>query len=142
MQVIEQSGVRIGRKRIDVIPKEATIRPLRDQIVVKPLPWEPSPYLKSLGMEIVWHGGVLRGQVLAVGPGIRRNIHRHGVKDGKPFHTVHESKHLTPCDVKVNDIVELGGLEVHGYDHWLTVQWGNDKVIIASERDVTGVVGD
>ncbi len=140
MQVMEQSGVRLGRKRVDFIPADCHIRPLRDQIIVKPLPWEPSPTLKKLGIEIVWKGGVLRGEVLAVGPGIYHNIHRKGKKDGKDFHTVHESRYLTPTDVKVGDIVELGGLEVHGYDHWLTIQWGDQLCIVASERDVTGVV--
>jgi co-chaperonin GroES (HSP10) len=134
MNVLEQSGVRIGRKRVDIIPEEATIRPLRDKIVVKPLPWEPSPYLKSIGAEIVWRGGVLRGEVLAVGPGT------HWTKTNKERTKAWQEKRLTPTDVKVGDIVELGGLEIRGYDHWLTVQWGNDTVIIASEQDVTGVV--
>jgi len=132
--MIEQSGIRISRKRVDFIPKDAIIRPLRDQIIVKPLPWEPSPYLKSMGVEIVWQGGILRGEVLALGPGIYRKC--YNADRSKTW----DEKHLTPTDVKVGDIVELGGLEVHGYDHWLTLQWGDQKVILASERDVVGVL--
>jgi co-chaperonin GroES (HSP10) len=134
MQVVEKSGIRIGRKRLDYIPAEANIRPLRDKIVVKPLPWEPSPYLKSIGAEIVWQGGVLRGTVLAVGPGT------YWTKTNKDRNKAWQEKQLTRTEVKVGDVVELGGLELRGYDHWLTVQWGSDKVIIASEQDVTGVL--
>jgi co-chaperonin GroES (HSP10) len=133
--IVEQSGVRIGRQRVDIISGDARIRPLRDQIVVKPLPWEPSPYLKSIGAEIVWKGGVLRGEVLAVGPG------HYQKQYNKDRSKCWDSKQFTPCDVKVGDTVELGGLEIHGYDHWLTIQWGSDKVIVASERDVTGILG-
>lgn len=135
MQVLEQSGVRIGRKRVDFVPASATIRPLRDQIVVEPLPWEPSPILKKLGVEVVWQGGVLRGKVLAVGPG------HYPKQYNKDRSKCWDSKSFRPCDVKVGDIVELGGLEIHGYDHWLHIQWGDRKCIIAREADVTGVVG-
>lgn len=134
MQVLEKSGVNIGRKRIDFIPATQNIRPLRNQIVVKPLPWEPSPTLKALGVEVIWQGGVLRGEVLAVGPGCYPKLYN------KDRSKCWDSKTFRPCDVKAGDIVELGGLEIHGYQHWLTVQWGNDKVIIASEQDVTGIV--
>lgn len=132
--LMEVSGIRLGRKRVDFIPATENIRPLRDQIVVRPLPWEPSPYLKSKGMEIVWQGGVLRGEVLAVGPG------HYPKQYNKDRSKCWDSKAFLPTDTKVGDIVELGGLEIHGYDHWLHVQWGDQKVIIASERDVTGVV--
>lgn len=131
---MEQSGVSLNRKRIDRIPADENIRPMRDQIVVKPLPWEPSPYLKSLGVEIVWKGGVLRGEILAVGPG------HYQKQYNKDRSKTWDSKQFTPCDVKVGDIVELGGLEIRGYEHWLKVQWGSEIVIIASERDVTGIV--
>jgi len=132
--VLQQSGIRLRRKRVDVILATETIRPLRDQIVVKPLPWEPSPYLKSKGVEIVWQGGVLRGEVLAVGPG------HYPKQYNKDRSKCWDSKTFQPTDIKVGDIVELGGLEIHGYDHWLHIQWGTDTVIIAREADVTGIV--
>lgn len=129
---LEQSGVRISPKRIEIIDAHETIRPLRDQIVVKPLPWEPSPYLKSKGIEIVWHGKALRGEVLAVGPGC------YPKQYSKDRSKSWDSKIFRPCDVKVGDIVELGGLEIKGYD-FPEVRWGSQSVIVCREADVTGV---
>jgi co-chaperonin GroES (HSP10) len=133
MTVIEQSGVRIGRKRVDIIPKDATIRPLRDQIVIKPLKWEPSPILAKLGVEIVYQGKTLRGEVLAVGPG------HYAKQYNKDRSKSWDSKQFTPCDVKVGDIVELGGLEIRGYafDELL---WGDQPIVVCREADVTGVI--
>lgn len=124
---MEVSGVRISRKVADIIPATERIRPLRDQIVLKPLEWEPSKVIK-----VVYGGKTLRGEVLAVGPGVYpKQYNRDRSKSW-------ESKQFRKCDVKVGDIVELGGLEIHGYD-FPTVQWGNDTVVIVREADVTGV---
>lgn len=128
MQMLEQSGVRLGRKRLDIIPKESTIRPLRDQIVVKPLSWVPSAII-----EVVYTGKTLRGEVLAVGPGCYPKQYS---KDRKKSW---DSKAFLPVDVKVGDVVELGGLELRGYqfDEFL---WGDQHIVICREADVTGVV--
>lgn len=133
MNILEQSGVRIGRKRVDIIPKDQNIRPLRDQIVVKPLNWEPSPILKQLGVEIIWQGKTLRGEVLAVGPG-------HYPKQYSKDRTKSwDSKTFVPTEVKAGDVVELGGLEIKGYafDELL---WGDQPIVVCREADVTGVV--
>jgi co-chaperonin GroES (HSP10) len=128
MNVIEQSGIRLDRKRVDIIPKEATIRPLRDQIVIKPLPWQPSKII-----DVVYQGKTLRGEVLAVGPGhYRKQYNRDRSKSW-------ESKQFTPCEVKVGDIVELGGLEIRGYS-FDELLWGDQPIVICREADVTGVV--
>lgn len=133
MNALQQSGITLGRKRVEIIPATETIRPLRDHIVIKPLPWDPSPYLKSMGIEIIWQGKTLRGEVLAVGPGCYPK--QYNKNRSKSWY----SKTFRPCDVKVGDIVELGGLEIRGYS-FDECQWGNETVIIAREADVTGVV--
>ena len=47
------------------VPADHAIRPLRDQIVVEPLPWKPSAIL-----EVIIYAKPLRGVVRAVGPGL------------------------------------------------------------------------
>jgi co-chaperonin GroES (HSP10) len=126
--VLQQSGVSLGRKRVDRIPGDAAIRPLRDQIVVKPLAWQPSKIL-----EVVYRGRTLRGEILAVGPG------HYPKKYNKDRSKSWDSKHFVPTQVKVGDVVELGGLELRGYafDELL---WGDLPVVVCREADVTGVV--
>ena len=103
----------IDRQVYDFIAPNERIRPLRDVIVVKPLPvqWSDS-------VAVEWRGKVLRGLVTAVGPGTYPNIHSRGKRLGKDFHEVRSSKAFLPTDVKVGDIVELGG-----------VYWGEDGKI-------------
>lgn len=128
MNTLEHSGVSLGRKRVDRIPATENIRPLRDQIVIKPLAWEPSKIL-----EVVYRGKTLRGEILAVGPGHYPKKYNHD--RSKSW----DSKQFVPTQVKVGDVVELGGLEIRGYafDELL---WGNQPVVVCREADVTGVV--
>lgn len=125
---MEVSGIRIGRKVIDFIPATERIRPLRDQIVLRPLEWEPSKIIA-----VAYWGKTLRGEVLAIGPGV------YPKQYSKDRSKSWESKQFRACDVKVGDIVELGGLELHGYD-FPTLQWGDQTVVLCREADVTGVV--
>lgn len=131
--MLEQSGIRMGRKRTDIIPADATIRPLRDQIVVKPLDWQPSKILADLGMKIVYQGKTLRGEVLAVGPGCYPK--RYNRDRSKSW----DSMQFRPTEVKVGDVVELGGLELRGYQ-FDELLWGTQAVVICREQDVTGIV--
>lgn len=126
--MLEQSGVSLNRKRVDRIAADAKIRPLRDQIVIKPLAWEPSKIL-----EVVYRGKTLRGEILAVGPG------HYPKKYNRDRSKSWDSKQFVPTQVKVGDVVELGGLELRGYafDELL---WGNQPVVVCREADVTGVV--
>lgn len=124
---MEVSGTRITRKVTDFVPATARIRPLRDHIVLKPLQWKPSKIL-----EVAYWGKTLRGEVLAIGPGVYPKQYSPDRKK------TWDSKAFRPCDVKVGDIVELGGLEIAGYDFPL-IQWGNQPVIICREADVTMV---
>jgi co-chaperonin GroES (HSP10) len=130
---IEQSGIRMGRKRTDVIPADCAIRPLRDHIVVKPLDWEPSKILAELGAKIVYQGKTLRGEVLAVGPGCYPK--RYNKDRSKSW----DSTQFRPTEVKVGDVVELGGLEIRGYQ-FDELMWGNQRIVMCREADVTGIV--
>lgn len=127
----EVPGARVSNKTLTIVPKEAKVRPLRDRIIVEPLDWRPSKYI-----EVVYTGETLRGRVKAIGPG------RHPLKyDGPKGHRSKswEAKHFQPTEVKVGDIVELGGLEIRGY-LFTSFLWGDKEHIICQEADVAAVV--
>jgi hypothetical protein len=108
---------------------------LRDQIIVEPIPW---PFSEII--EVVYTGRPLRGRVLAVGPGHYRKIY-NGRKGQRTKSW--DSRYFTPCDVKVGDIVQLGGIteEDGRLDGFLfqTVRWGNKECVICRENDITGI---
>jgi co-chaperonin GroES (HSP10) len=122
------TGVRLGNETLTCVQKHEKIRPLRDQIVVEPLPVNETI--------IVTGFRPVRGKVLAVGPGIYPK--RYDGRKGQRTKSW-DSKAFRPCDVKVGDIVELGGFEIEGYLH-MTVRWGKTDVIICREEDVAGIV--
>jgi co-chaperonin GroES (HSP10) len=115
---------------------EGQIRPLREKLIVKPLP----PHL-SQTIHADWNGEPVRGQVIAAGPGTYPNIHTRGKRDGKDFRTVRESSAFRPCDVQVGDIVHLGGMEIGGY-LWPHIMVNGEDHIICSEQDVCGIEVD
>lgn len=127
-----ESGVRIGNETITGIPASMNVRPLRDQIVIEPLYWQPSKIIA-----VAYQGKPLRGIVLAVGPGCYPKQY-NGPK-GKRTKSW-DSKHFQPTEVKVGDIVELGGLEIGGYLH-PTFRWGDKECVMIREPDVAMVVG-
>lgn len=121
-------GVVIDRECTDVLPPGTRLRPLRDQIVVKPLAWEPSKTIQIAGDT----RKPLRGIVVAAGPGCfpkRYNRDRSKTWDSKAFR---------PTQVKVGDVVELGGLEIGGY-RFQQVVMDNEMHVICREEDVTGI---
>ena len=124
------SGHRLGNECFDSLPASDKLRPLRDQIIVEPIPWPFSDII-----EVVYTGRPLRGRVLAVGPGHYRKLYdgRKGVRT-KSW----ESRYFTPCQLKIGDIVQLGGLSFDGY-LFQTVRWGQTECVICRENDVTGV---
>lgn len=127
--MLEKSGVELGRKASDFIASGQTLRPLRDQLVVKPLNWEPSKIIQIAGDT----RKPLRGTVVAAGPGVypkRYNQDRSKSWDSKAFR---------PTEVKVGDTVELGGLEINGYS-FPQVIIDNELHIMCREEDVCGVV--
>lgn len=116
---------------IGIIDSISQVRLLGDRILLRPLDWEPSRIIS-----VVRKGRPLRGEVMAIGPG------HHPIKyrphpDGK--HRIAEyRKHFRPTEVKVGDIVELGGLNVFdGLGYVFTeVVVGNETMMICTERDV------
>lgn len=107
------------------------LRMLGDRILLRPLPWEPSKVI-----EVVRHGRALRGEVVRVGPGIHPICKRVNQADGRK--RVEYSRHFRPTEVKVGDVIELGGLNIFdglGYQ-FTEVLVGNETLIVCSERDV------
>ena len=106
---------------------EGAMRPLRDGIVIKPLPVRLSKIINSE------RTGSFRGTVLAVGPGEYPNIYNADRSK------VRRSKCFRPTEIKVGDIVELGGQEHdkgYAFPHFLL---NGEDVILASEKDVAAV---
>ncbi len=129
---IQESGVTLDRKRLEFIPADATIKPIGDRMFVKPL-----PALTSSVLSVVHESKALRGVVLAVGPGYREKK-RYRNSRGE-VRAVGETGRITPTQVKVGDVVELGGLEIGGYN-FPRVIVGHDECIICQEKDVAFVV--
>jgi hypothetical protein len=100
---------------------------------VKPLP----PHL-SQTIHADWNGEAVRGEVIAAGPGTHPLIHERGTRDGKPYHHTRESSAFRPCDVKVGDLVHLGGMELGGY-LWPHLHVNGIDCILVSEQDVCGI---
>src|ERR1700685_826255 len=124
-------GVRIGNETITGVSGDATIRPLRDQIVLEPLEWKPSRLIS-----VAYKGRPLRGIVRAVGKGVYPK--RYNGPKGKRTKTW-DSKAFRPCDVKVGDVVELGSIEnengtLDGY-LFSTFWWGSKEMILCREED-------
>ena len=128
-----ESGVRLGDTTPTFLAKGETLRPLRDQIVVRPL----KPRWSTI-IDTSWHGETLRGTVVAVGPGCWPNRHSRTKKDGKEVRTVRKSAVFRPTEVKVGDTVELGGMEIGGY-LWQSVLIDGVKHVICREQDVAAV---
>lgn len=131
MQQPIQNGVRIGNELLACIRADETIRCLRDQIVIEPLPID-----HGTSLALVYWGKPVRGRVLAVGPGIYPK--RYDGRKGQRTKSW-DSKAFRPCDVRVGDVVDLGGLELGGY-LFTRVLWGDKDVVICREEDIAGIV--
>lgn len=120
-----------------VIPEDAAIRPLHDQIVVEPLPVEHSKILA-----VVENTKPLRGIVKAVGPGHYPMRYDHPDKHRRT--KMWRSSRFQPTQVKVGDIVELGSIRedngrITGYN-FQQFLWGTKLHIMCREADVSGIV--
>jgi len=129
-------GARIGNETRTFIPATQTIRPLRDHMVIEPLDWKPSDIL-----EVIYRGRPLRGIVKAIGPGCYPKKYDHPSKAKRK--KVWDSLVFRPTEVKVGDVVELGGLEIRGYlfeTDCGIINWGGIDHIVCREEDVAGIV--
>ena len=129
-RAVENRGVRFHDRAVNFVTAQERIRPRGDHLIIKPLPLK-------LGARIDadWRGDVVRGEVIAAGPGCYPNLHSKGTRDGKPYHTIRQSKVFRATEVKPGDVVELGGLEIGGY-LWPKVWAAGDWCVIAREQDV------
>ncbi len=127
-----QAGVTINQGQHHVRADD-TIRPLRDNIVLKPLDWDASKTVIAIR-----DGRPVRGQVVAAGPGSYRKRY------SKDRSKVYDTDVFVPTEVKIGDIVELGGLNVYdGRGYVFTeIMWGNELCIQCSEQDVAIVRDD
>jgi len=124
----EDRGVRIGNETLTFVKKDERLRPLRDHIVVEPLPANPTIIIDT------WRP--IRGVVRAVGPGCFPKVY-----DGRKGQRTKswDSKAFLPTEVKVGDTVELGGKEIKGYLH-PTIRWGAKEMVVCREADVALIV--
>jgi hypothetical protein len=114
-----------------------TLRMMGDRILVKPLDWKPSEIL-----EVVRYGRPLRGVIVLVGAGhnpIKYKPNAQGKRAQMDY-----SKRFRPTEVKVGDVVELGGLNQYdgkGYQ-FVEVIYNGVMHIVCTERDVCIVRDD
>ena len=140
--MLDSPGVRVGNELNVFLPADAPLRCINDRIVVEPLDWRPSSIIFVAGYE----GRPLRGIVRAVGPGCYR-IRYQNAETGEWSFSVPKGRRkamrrsnvFRPCDVKVGDVVEFGGLEIGGFLH-PTIMWGHKEVVLCREEDVAGIV--
>ena len=122
--------MRVGHESLYSLPASAKLRPLRDQIIVEPIDWNPSSFI-----EVVYSGRPVQGRVLAIGPGTYPKRY-NGAKGARTKSW--DSCVFRPTEVKVGDLVQLGGLEIQGY-LFTAFRWGDREVIVCREEDVAGV---
>lgn len=113
------------------VEPEKQIRCRGDHIVVQPLSVEHSSIL-----EVVEDTRPLRGIVKAVGPGHYPKRYNHPDKHVR--NKMWRSPTFQPTEVKVGDVVELGGAGLGGYN-FQTFLWGEQPHLICTERDVAGI---
>ncbi len=109
-----------------------TIRCRRDYIVVEPLEVDHNTVIVVKECT-----KPLRGIIKAVGPGHYPKRYDHLDKHRRT--KTWDSRAFQPTEVKLGDIVELGGYEFGGYA-FQTFLWGDKVHLICREADVSGVV--
>lgn len=128
MSAVRSTGTRVGQEAFDALPASVKLRPLRDQIILDPMPW---PFSQII--HVVYGGRTLRGKVLAIGPGVYPI--RYNDRKGKRTKSW-SSLQFRPCDVHVGDVVQIGGIEIGGYLN-PTFRYGDREVVVCREEDVT-----
>lgn len=116
-----------------------SLRMRGDRILLKPLDWEGEEVHGAGSVIAVQRSGrPLRGVVRAVGPGIHPVSKR--IKSGNS-QRIEFSKHFRPTEVRIGDVVELGGLNIFdgkGYQ-FPEVILNGEKCLVVTERDIAGV---
>lgn len=125
---MESTGVRLESTRYEIITSKE-FRPLRDYILVRPLPWKPSRTIQIAGDT----RRTLRGTVLATGPGTYPK--RYNRNRSRSW----ESPAFRPTEVQIGQTIELGGLHIDGYE-WPKVIYNGEPCIICRDEDVAAIV--
>lgn len=118
------------------------LRMTSDRLLVAPLDWDHG----CKHIIAIRHGDPVRGIVREVGPGHNPVCKRTNFKrDGNQMQRIEFSKRFRPTEVKVGDIIELGGLNIFdgkGYPIVQDVIYNGEYCIIIQERSVACVRDD
>lgn len=128
---LDGRSAELNFKDTTTIPEGQKIRMLRDYMIVEPL-----DTIFSAIIEVIHEYKPMRGLVKAIGPGHYPKVYNHPDKSKRT--KMWDSKIFQPTEVKIGDIVELGGLQYGGYS-FQTFYWGPKLHIICREADVAGV---
>ena len=117
-----------------------SLRMTGDRILLRPLDWEGEE-VHGVGslLTVIRSGRPVHGVVRAVGPGIHPVSKRKDLGDGRK--RIEFSKRFRATEVKVGDVVHIGGLNIFdgkGYEFPEVIVNG-ERCIIITERDVAGV---
>lgn len=120
-----------------------TLRMTSDRLLLKPLDWSGEDvHGEDSRIHVIRKGRPLRGRVVAVGPGHHPVSKRTNIAGGK--RRIDYSKHFRPTEVKIGEVVELGGLnqfDGEGYQ-FTEVIYNGEPHLICQERDVAIVRDD
>ena len=121
------------------IEEKMNIRLLRDNIIVEPLSVD-----HCVSFEVIEYTKPLRGIVKAVGPGVFP--WKYDSPDKHRRTKMWRSKKFQPTEVKIGDIVELGGYGeddrggLHRGYNFQQFYWGDKMHIVCREADVGCIV--
>jgi hypothetical protein len=125
-------GMTMTDENLTFIPAETQLRLLRDQMIIAPM-----DVLHSRILIIPPHSSVLiRGKVLAAGPGYYPNRYDHSEKHKRT--KVMAGTVFVPMSVKVGDVVHLDGRQT-GKSAFDAFYWGDKYCIHCRQEDVAGV---
>lgn len=108
------------------VPAEATLRPLRDVLIV-----EPFEHTLSAIIAVIHEEKPVRGIVKAAGPGCYPKRYNHAEKHRRT--KVWDSRAFRPTEVRVGDTIEFGGFAFDSF------YWGERLHLILREEDVCGI---
>lgn len=124
-------GGRLTNETLNFIPASLKIRPMRDQMIVQPV-----DIVHSRLLIVPPSGKPVRGKVLAIGPGVYPTQYDH--RDKQKRTKSWAGMAFRPTEVKVGEIVHLGGMEIGGYA-FEGFFWGDRYCIHCREEDVCGI---
>jgi len=134
------NGVHISLTQEEVV--NGRMRMTGDRLLIKPLEWNEHGDVSRI-IAVERRGNCVRGRVVEAGPGIHPISRRTPSADGKT-QRIDYSKRFRSVQVRVGDIIELGGLnqfDGRGYS-FPSVIYNGERHFIVTERDVALVRDD